>query len=166
MDQIKALLQDRVANSSLGVLNNLKLETASVGNPWEDIEWIEALFTFSVGTWGSGDGVFGLVCTSGGTWGAYTIYTSLQSLNDYPKEAGALQNHVSNHGKWMEQKQKEIEFEGVEPYVLIVGGGQSGLDLGARLKTLDIPTLIVDKHARVVDQWRNRYEALCLHDPF
>ena len=49
-DQIKTLLQDRVANSSLGVLNNLKLETASVVKPWEDIEWVEALFTFSVGT--------------------------------------------------------------------------------------------------------------------
>ena len=164
-DQIKALLQDRVTNSSLGVLNNLKLETASVGKPWEDIEWIEALFTFSVGTWGSGDGVFRLVYTSEGVWKAYTIYTNLQSLNDYPEKVGALRNHVPNHGKWVEQRQKEIEFEGVEPYVLIVGGGQSGLDLGARLKFLDVPTLIVDKHPRVGDQWRNRYEALCLHDP-
>ena len=110
--------------------------------------------------------MFRLVYTSEGTWKAYTIYTSLQSLNDYPEKVGAQRNHVSNHGKWVEQRQKEIEFEGVEPYVLIVGGGQSGLDLGARLKTLDIPTLIVDKHARVGDQWRNRYEALCLHDPF
>ena len=60
---------------------------------------------------------------------------------------------------------KEIKFEDAKPYVLIVGGGQSGLDLRARLKFLDVPTLIVEKFPRVGDQWRNRYQALCLHDP-
>ena len=59
--------------------------------------------------------MFRLVYTSEGTWKAYTIYTSLQSLNDYPEKVGAQRNHVSNHGKWVEQRQKEIEFEGVEP---------------------------------------------------
>lgn len=167
-DQIKTLLQDRIANPSLGDkarLNNLKLETASVEKPWEDIEWIEALFAFSVGSWGGGDGVFRLVYSSEGTWKAYTFYTNLQSLNDYPEKVGALRNPLPNHGKWVEQRQKEVEFEGVEPYVVIIGGGQSGLELGARLKFLDIPTLVVEKHERVGDQWRNRYQALCLHDP-
>ena len=166
--QIKAFLQDRIANPSLGDkthLNNLKLETANVGKPGEDIEWIEALFTFSVGTWGAGDGVFRLVLSPEGTWKGYTIYTNLQSLNDYPEKVGALRNPLPNHGKWADERRKEIEFEGVEPYVLIVGAGQSGLDLGARLKFLDVPTLVVEKCPRVGDQWRNRYQALCLHDP-
>ena len=48
---------------------------------------------------------------------------------------------------------------------MIIGAGQSGLDVGARLKFVDIPTLILDKNPRVGDQWRNRYKALCLHDP-
>jgi hypothetical protein len=166
--QIKTFLQDRIASPSLGDktrLSNLKLETASVGRPWEDIEWIEALFTFSVGTWGAGDGVFRLVSSPEGSWKGYTIYTNLQSLNDHPEKVGVLRNPFPNHGKWVDQRQKEIEFEDVEPYVLIVGGGQSGLDLGARLKFLDIPTLIVEKYPRVGDQWRSRYQALCLHDP-
>jgi len=166
--QIKAFLQDRIADPSIRDktrLNNLKLETASVGKNWEDIEWIEALFTFSVGTWGGGDGVFRLVWAPEGVWKAYTIYTNLQSLTEHPEKVGALRNPLPNHGKWTEQRQKEIEFEGVEPYVLVVGGGQSGLDLGARLRFLDIPTLIVEKNPRVGDQWRNRYQALCLHDP-
>ena len=167
-DQIKTLLRDRIADplfSDRTRLSNFKLETASVEKPWEDIEWIEALFTFSVGTWGGGDGVFRLVYSSEGVWKAYTVYTNLQSLNDYPEKVGALRNHLPNHGKWEEQRKKETEFEGAEPYVLIVGGGQSGLDLGARLKFLDVPTLIVDNHPRVGDQWRSRYQALCLHDP-
>lgn len=166
--KIKTFLQDRIANPSLRDktrLNNLKLESADLRKPWEDIEWIEALFTFSIGTWGAGDGVFRLVLSSEDTWKGYTIYTNLQSLNDYPEKVGVLRNPLPNHGKWVDQRQKEIEFEGVEPYVLIIGGGQSGLDLGARLKFLDIPTLIVEKLPRVGDQWRNRYQALCLHDP-
>jgi len=51
------------------------------------------------------------------------------------------------------------------PYVLIVGGGQGGLALGAQLSDLGVPYLIVDKYPRVGDQWRSRYESLILHDP-
>ena len=166
--QIKSFLQDRIADPSFKDktrLNDLKLETATVKNPWEDIEWIEALFTFSVGTWGGGDGVFRLVFTPEGVWKAHTLYTNLQSLLEHPEKVGALRNPLSNHGRWVDQRQKEIEFEGVEPYVVVVGGGQSGLDLGARLKFLDVPTLILERNPRVGDQWRNRYQALCLHDP-
>ncbi len=49
--------------------------------------------------------------------------------------------------------------------MLIVGGGQGGIALGARLRQLGVPTIIVDTHARPGDQWRGRYKSLCLHDP-
>ena len=52
-----------------------------------------------------------------------------------------------------------------QPYVLVIGGGQGGIALGARLRQLDVPTIIVDKHPRPGDQWRSRYKSLCLHDP-
>jgi len=113
---------------------------------------------------GGGDGVFGLVFTPGGVWKAYTVHTNLQSLTEYPEKVGALRNPLPNHGKWADQRQKETGFEGVESYV-VVGAGQSGMDLGARLKFLDIPTFIVEENTRVGDQWRNRYQALCLHVP-
>ena len=51
------------------------------------------------------------------------------------------------------------------PFVLVVGGGQGGLALGAQLSDLGVPYLIVDKHPRVGDQWRSRYDSLVLHDP-
>lgn len=51
------------------------------------------------------------------------------------------------------------------PFVLVVGGGQGGLALGAQLQDLGVPYLIVDKYPRVGDQWRSRYESLVLHDP-
>ena len=51
------------------------------------------------------------------------------------------------------------------PFVLVVGGGQGGLALGAQLSDLGVPYLIIDKHPRVGDQWRSRYDSLVLHDP-
>src|SRR5262249_12561158 len=52
-----------------------------------------------------------------------------------------------------------------QPYCVIVGGGHCGLSLAARLKRLDVPTLIIDKHERPSDTWRNRYDTLSLHSP-
>ena len=48
---------------------------------------------------------------------------------------------------------------------VIVGGGQGGIALGARLRRLGVPTLIVEKNERPGDSWRKRYKSLCLHDP-
>ncbi len=47
----------------------------------------------------------------------------------------------------------------------MIGGGQGGIALGARLKRLGVPALVVDKHDRPGDQWRSRYKSLHLHDP-
>lgn len=55
--------------------------------------------------------------------------------------------------------------DSADPFVLVVGGGQSGLALGAQLSHLGIPYLIVDKYPHVGDQWRSRYDSLVLHDP-
>jgi putative flavoprotein involved in K+ transport len=47
-----------------------------------------------------------------------------------------------------------------DPYCLIVGGGQGGIGLAARLKRLSVPTLVIDRHARPGDAWRSRYKSL------
>ena len=52
-----------------------------------------------------------------------------------------------------------------QPYCLVVGGGQGGIGLAARLQRLGIPTIVVDKHEKAGDAWRNRYKSLHLHDP-
>ena len=59
----------------------------------------------------------------------------------------------------------ELGLRPTQPYVVIVGGGQGGIALGARLRQLGVPTIIVDSNARPGDQWRKRYKSLCLHDP-
>jgi cation diffusion facilitator CzcD-associated flavoprotein CzcO len=46
----------------------------------------------------------------------------------------------------------------------VVGGGQAGLSIAARLKQLNVDTLIVDRWPRIGDNWRKRYHALTLHN--
>jgi len=56
---------------------------------------------------------------------------------------------------------RESKFKDGDPTVLIVGVGQ----IGVRSKHLDISSVLVRRNARVGDNWRDRYETLCLHDP-
>jgi cation diffusion facilitator CzcD-associated flavoprotein CzcO len=49
-------------------------------------------------------------------------------------------------------------MEGVEPTVLVIGTGQGGLNIAARLGQWNILTLIIDKNERVGDDWRKRYK--------
>jgi cation diffusion facilitator CzcD-associated flavoprotein CzcO len=48
---------------------------------------------------------------------------------------------------------------------IVPGAGQSGLTTAARLKTLNVDTLVIDHEDRVGDNWRRRYRHLVLHDP-
>ena len=77
--------------------------------------------------------------------------------------------HGANRDRhsWLEQREREAAELGhtTQPYTLVVGGGQGGIALGARLRQLGVPTIVVDKRARPGDQWRSRYKSLCLHDP-
>ena len=65
---------------------------------------------------------------------------------------------------WLDLRKDDAEYAGRDPAVLVVGGGQAGLSIAARLKQLQIDTLIVDREARIGDNWRNRYHALTLHN--
>jgi putative flavoprotein involved in K+ transport len=49
--------------------------------------------------------------------------------------------------------------------VLIVGAGQAGLALGARLKSTSLRFGLIERHARVGDSWRTRYDSLTLFTP-
>jgi putative flavoprotein involved in K+ transport len=78
-------------------------------------------------------------------------------------------SHRAERGRstWIDERERLAAELGhsVQPWCLIVGGGQNGLALGARLKRLNVPTLIVDALARPGDSWRARYRSLYLHDP-
>jgi putative flavoprotein involved in K+ transport len=104
---------------------------------------------------------------------AWTLLTTLYELKGHEEPSGRTRPKGAEHGahkgrsSWAEkraQEDRELGYQ-TQPYVLIIGGGQGGIALGARLRQLDVPTIIIDKRARPGDQWRSRYKTLCLHDP-
>jgi hypothetical protein len=137
--------------------------------PFPDVVWIIFMFDFKTDT-GIASGVARLVPTASGAWKAYSVFTNLEDLKDFPEKLGPLRNPHMNHGNWEEARRREREFidadgKQKEPAVVIIGAGYSGLNLAARLKYLDVPTLVVEKDARVGDVWRNRSKTLTLHNP-
>ncbi len=104
---------------------------------------------------------------------ARTLLTAMTELKGHEERRGTTRVPGVTHGvhpgrrTWSERRDAETEALGYreQPYVLVIGGGQGGLALGARLRQLDVPTIIIDKNARAGDSWRNRYRSLCLHDP-
>ena len=65
---------------------------------------------------------------------------------------------------WLDQRRKAPAYADRDPAVLVVGGGQAGLAVAARLSALGVDTLIVDRHERIGDNWRLRYHSLTLHN--
>jgi putative flavoprotein involved in K+ transport len=104
---------------------------------------------------------------------AWTLLTALYELKGHEEPRGTHRPKGVNHGAfkdretWLEARRREAEELGYEtqPEVVIVGGGQGGIALGARLRQLGVPTIIVERNARPGDSWRKRYKSLCLHDP-
>ena len=104
----------------------------------------------------------------------WTLLTTLQELKGFEEKAGRHREPGVDHGvivgrrTWLENRQAtESEYASGErqPYVVIVGGGQGGIALAARLKRLNVPCVVLEKNARAGDSWRRRYRSLCLHDP-
>ncbi|KAE9407932.1 hypothetical protein BT96DRAFT_54915 [Gymnopus androsaceus JB14] len=164
VNNIKEFLKDRLSISQLKAFK-LRDEFLGIQRPFPDLVWISFMFDFEVGNTGIASGIGRLVPQADGSWKANCIFTNLEELKEYPEKVGFLRNLEPNHGLWAAQRQREIAFEDKEPTVLIIGGGQGGLEIAARLKMYDIPTLIAEKNSRIGDSWRNRYKALCLHDP-
>ena len=107
---------------------------------------------------------------SGRIW---TLLTALEELKGHEAPPGRRRRLGAEHGHnrgrrtWSEKRADEAAELGyaTQPYVVVIGGGQGGIGIGARLRQMGVPTIIVDKHPRPGDQWRNRYKSLCLHDP-
>ncbi|MGI8753803.1 MAG: NAD(P)-binding domain-containing protein [Acidimicrobiales bacterium] len=104
---------------------------------------------------------------------AFTLLTTLDELKGHEEPAGGDRPLGAEHGAnpervtWLEARQNETAELGRtrQPYVVVIGGGQGGIALGARLRQLGIPAIIVERNERPGDSWRKRYKSLCLHDP-
>ena len=127
----------------------------------------EAWFTFETKVC-RGKGLLRL--KNGKCWTLLTTMVELKGFEekkDSTRVQGVEHRLTKNRLNWQEEQAKLSEELGYtkQPYCVIVGGGQGGIALGARLKQLGVPTLILEKNKRPGDSWRKRYKSLCLHDP-
>lgn len=101
---------------------------------------------------------------------AWVLMTSLEELKGHEepinerRPSGDDYSRIFGGRNWADLRKDEQSFADREPAVLIVGAGQAGLSIAARLKRLGVDTLVVDKLPRVGDVWRTRYHALALHN--
>jgi putative flavoprotein involved in K+ transport len=159
-DAIRKMLQARLADVNP---SNFQVE----GQATEAGGVIDAWFTFETAV-ARGRGHLRL--KDGKAW---TLLTTMTELKGFEEKKGADRIKGAEHGvhpgrkTWAERREEEARTLGFteQPYVVIVGGGQGGIALGARLRRLGVPAIIVEKNARPGDSWRKRYKSLCLHDP-
>ena len=103
----------------------------------------------------------------------WTLLTTMVELKGHEEKAGFNRPLGARHGShpgaktWQEEREEEAATLGFtrQPYVVVIGGGQGGIALGARLRQLGVSAIIVEKNQRAGDSWRKRYKSLCLHDP-
>ncbi|MDQ4118863.1 MAG: NAD(P)/FAD-dependent oxidoreductase, partial [Actinomycetota bacterium] len=101
------------------------------------------------------------------------LLTTLDELKGHEEPMRENRPFGTEHGAnpdretWKEQRERELSELGRtrDPEVVIVGGGQGGIALGARLRQLGVPTIVVERNERPGDSWRKRYKSLALHDP-
>ncbi|MET4798458.1 NAD(P)-binding domain-containing protein [Bradyrhizobium sp. LB11.1] len=132
---------------------------------------IEAIFNFET-AFGRGSGIVRLVPDAGDRdrLKAWTLLTALDELKGFEEQLGTSRPRGQAYSRdfrgpnWLDLRNASRDYADRDPTVLVVGGGQAGLAIAARLKQLQIDTLIVDREARIGDNWRKRYHALTLHN--
>jgi putative flavoprotein involved in K+ transport len=138
-----------------------------VGEPTEADGLTEAWLEFETAV-GRGSGYLRL--RDGRAW---TLLTTLEELKGYEEPLSERRPKGVRHGAfrdrrtWAEERADEASELGHsrQPEVVVIGGGQGGIALGARLRQLGVPTIIVERNERPGDSWRKRYKTLALHDP-
>ncbi|KAF4634124.1 hypothetical protein G7Y89_g3975 [Cudoniella acicularis] len=160
----------RIKSLALDKSSSLRSSTASVIDADGKVHTVQAFVTIESNV-GRGAGIVRLVKDQN-AWKVFTLFTFLKELKGFEESVGKKRPNGVEHGEhtsrlnWLDLRKAEENFEGgKEPTVLILGAGQAGLSVAARLKMLGVKSLIVDREDRIGDNWRTRYHQLVLHDP-
>jgi thioredoxin reductase len=132
---------------------------------------IEAIFRFETKN-GRGSGVLRLTpeADDAKNLKAWTLLTALEELEGFEERVGKSRPTGQSYSRdfrgpnWLDLRRSAAAFVDADPAVLVVGAGQAGLCIAARLAQLGVDTLLVDRWPRVGDNWRKRYHALTLHN--
>lgn len=131
---------------------------------------VQLLFRLTI-RFGHVRGVARLTPDDAGRWRATAVLTTLDSLAGAEPAVGERRpNGVPEPGErvtvhWGDRRLLASECTERDPEVLVIGAGHSGLGLAAYLGAMNVHALVVERNARVGDNWRNRYDSLVLHDP-
>ncbi|RYN16496.1 hypothetical protein AA0119_g12229 [Alternaria tenuissima] len=132
-----------------------------VARPYSDFAHLQFVVSFETDTVVA-SAVINSVLTKNDGWKIYTMHTVAEELIDHP-EVPPEDGHMTGLISW--EKQRALDVDAADPEVLIIGGGQNGLAMAARLKALGMDSLIIEKSDEIGDIWRKRYEYLSLHFP-
>ncbi|WP_375157456.1 flavin-containing monooxygenase [Bradyrhizobium sp. RDT46] len=132
---------------------------------------VEVIFDFETAI-GRGSGIVRLAPDGTDDDGlkAWTLLTALDELKGFEEQLGTSRPRGQAYSRdfrgpnWLDLRNASRDYADRDPAVLVVGGGQAGLAIAARLKQLQVDTLIVDRETRIGDNWRKRYHALTLHN--
>ena len=134
-------------------------------------EAIEAIFAFETHA-GRGSGVLRLISDAdqSNEVRAWTLLTAIEEIKGHEEQLGRKRPSGKAHSRdfcgpnWLDARKAAVQYVDHDPTVLVVGGGQAGISIAARLAQLQVDTLIVDRYPRIGDNWRHRYHALVLHN--
>ncbi|KAI0774159.1 dimethylaniline monooxygenase (N-oxide-forming) [Fomes fomentarius] len=117
---------------------------------------------------GHGQGHVRLLQNANGDYQAFTVLMMLSDLHGHEETKTLIlrDDLTSVAGCEMQREFTEwVSANESKPYVLVVGGAQTGLNIAARFKQMDIPTLVIERNEQIGDVWRKRYPSLTLHTP-
>ena len=134
-------------------------------------EVVEVIFAFET-AFGTVNGVARLVPDSGGPGGlrAWIVLTALQELRGHEDRSVQRRTNERDYFRdfggpnWLDKRNRVRAYADRDPAVIVVGCGQAGLGIAARLGALGVDTLVIDREERIGDNWRRRYHSLTLHN--
>lgn len=140
--------------------------------------WVDVQFTFKVQAAPSAHcrGVLSVIRDDQGTWKIWLIRTVLDQL----EETSSVDTLA-----WIDSEERSFATpvkrihdnegaNGVDPSkqsakiydCVIVGAGQAGLSSAGRLEALGVSSyVILERNAKIGDNWKNRYDSARLHTP-
>lgn len=100
-------------------------------------------------------GVFTLTQSEDSSWKAWSFVTMMDQLSGVVDRFSA-HTPLCRPAEW----QTTMEYTAV-----VVGAGQCGLSVAARLENLGISTLVLERSSAIGNSWRSRYESLETNTP-
>ena len=138
-------------------------KSVRIVRPMPTLSWIEAKFSFR--TRGrpatTCSGIMRLIPDENHTWKLWTLVTMLDGLDGFPS-VDVLEPKNDGDAAQIHTPVSEPDESLVQDCV-VVGAGMSGLCIAGYLKALGIDAIILERNARVGQNWTDRYDSVSIH---